>query len=261
MNLFDREISPGRLCRALLLLAYSFFVSWLADKGRLSGLVHPRLQPWIIASGLIALVLAFTETLRLDRRPRRPDSLSVYYSLAFAMALVAIYSGGGVAAQAAGLSSSLELSSFQSSLSKRQGAERRAEAGKLGGSIVFDDDSYWGLYNRLYDDPRAAAGKRVTIQGFVSRSAAFGKGAPHGLILVSRKLMWCCSADMALIGLPAEGPAAYSLPEGAWIEATGTLEAADLDLQGRGERKTVPLIRLSAIRVVERSASTTIFPY
>jgi uncharacterized repeat protein (TIGR03943 family) len=214
------------------------------------------MHPWIIASGLLSLALSATEMLRLGVRPRSPDSASFYCPMIAAIAIVYLYAQAG-SPPPAQASLNPEVAAFQDSIRKRDEAFEEAQKGPLPRRIVFDDDHYWPLYNRLYDDPAAAAGKEVAIEGFVHRQA----GLPAGTIIVARNLMWCCSADMNVIGLAASGLDTGALPEGAWVEASGTLACSKLQMAGEATPSLVPAIVLRSIRQVERRQSTTIFPY
>ncbi len=124
-------------------------------------------------------------------------------------------------------------------------------------NIVFNDDSYWALYNKLYDNPGDMSGKRIKIQGFVYRQKNF----PLETILVARNLMWCCSADMAVIGLAATGAELSALASDTWVEVSGRLGVAELDLVGERRISKVPIIHIESVRRVDRTASMTIFPY
>ena len=108
--------------------------------------------------------------------------------------------------------------------------------GPLPATIVFDDDRYWTLYNRLYDDPAAAVGHRVVIQGFLRRATQF----PPSTALIGRNLMWCCSADMAEIGLIVNDSAVDGIKESQWVEASGHLDKTEFDMNGPGRRSSSP---------------------
>jgi uncharacterized repeat protein (TIGR03943 family) len=250
-----KSVSIGRFLRCAIMLAFSCVVAWVSGAGKLGSIVHPRSQPWVIAAGLLALALGFAELLRLDREPAAPDSFSIYYAPVFALALVCIYAGSSGLAPGS-YNPAPELSAIQSAIAKKDKRIDAAETGPLPARIEFDDDSYWATYNRLYDDPAAAEGKAVTIQGFVCRRSDF----PAGTILVARNLMWCCSADMSIVGLVATGPGLGALAEDEWVEAKGRLSSVVLDVSGEGKATRAPCIRLESIVPVERRASTTIFP-
>jgi putative membrane protein len=252
----SRIVSGARICRFLLLLAYSAFVVWLAETDRLSYIVHPRARPWIIASGLLALLMGMAELLRSYSPPRRGRSAAFYVALPFAMAMIAVYSGSDALAPGAARVQP-DIAAVERAIARRDAVEEKARSGELGHRIDFDDDRYWALYNRVYDDPKAAAGRIAVIQGFVYRQPNY----PNGSLLVARNLMWCCSADMAIIGILASGEGTGALADGTWVEAEGSLGAAELDLDGGGKPSIVPVISIQSIRPVEKIRSTVIIPY
>jgi uncharacterized repeat protein (TIGR03943 family) len=250
-----KTVSIERFLRCALMLAFSFVVSWIAGSGKLGSIVHPRSQPWVIAAGILALALGVAELFRIDRKPAAPDPFSVYYAPVFALAVVCVYAGSSGLAPGS-YNPAPELSAFRSAIAKRDKLIDAAEKGPLPARIEFDDDTYWATYNRLYDDPTAAEGKPVTIQGFIYRRKDF----PAGTVLVARNLMWCCSADMGIVGLAAAGPGLGALADNEWVEVSGSLFAMDLDISGAGRTIRAPCIRVESVAPVERRASTTIFP-
>ena len=251
------EISLSRALRAITYMSISFFFVWLINTGKLNHIVHPRMNPWIIAAGLLFLVMAFSETLHLSVRPHRDDPPSHFYPFAFVLIVAYIF------VQAASLhpgsfqpaGESLDIQS--AAIAQRGRIADAATLGPLPSWIQPTDDSYWPLYNRLYDHPEAAIGKRITVQGFVYKK----KGFPPGSALIGRNLMWCCSADMAVIGYLAHSPTLGLISDSSWVEVTGTLRSILFDPDGSGKASDLPFIEVESIKPVERSASTTIFPY
>jgi uncharacterized repeat protein (TIGR03943 family) len=253
-----REVSGSRLARCLTFLTLSFYISWLAGNGKLAKIVHPRMRPWIEAAGLLCLGLAFAQMLWLSKKPKRPDPPSFFLPFGFVLLISFIFVQ----------SSSFSPSRFNEGddsaaveaaiLSQRDKVSARASKGALPPTIRFDDDRYWALYNRLYDDPAAAAGHRVVIQGFFHRAS----GYPVDTALIGRDLMWCCSADMSGIGLVARGPGIEGFAESDWVEASGLLSTIEFDMDGDGKDSAVPLILVDSLRRVDKGASSSIiFPY
>ena len=125
--------------------------------------------------------------------------------------------------------------------------------------IAFDDDRYWTLYNRLYDDPAAADGPSGRHPGLLAPGERFSPDTA----LIGRNLMWCCSADMAQIGLVARGPRwSMDLKESEWVEASGRLATTEFDMNGRGKKTLIPLIVLDSLKPVDKGATSgIIFPF
>jgi len=213
---------------------------------------------WIEGAGVLFLALAFAQMLWLSKRPKRADPLSFFVPIAYVLAIAFIFvqSNAFSSGRFDGGDDSLVVES--AIISKRDKVASTASIGPLPAVIVFDDDRYWTLYNRLYDDPAAAAGHRIVIQGFFHRTSGF----PADTALIGRNLMWCCSADMSGIGLVARGPVVDSLRESEWVEASGRLSTTDFDMRGDGKKNVVPLILIDSLKPVDKGAtSNIIFPF
>ncbi len=253
-----REISATRLVRSVAFLTLSFFISWLAQTGKLSKLVHPRMNLWIEGAGVLFLVLSFAQTLRLSQRPKRSDPLSFFIPIAFMLAMVFIFVQSNAFSPGRFDTGADALAVENATIAKRDKAAAKASMGQLPPSVIFDDDRYWTLYNRLYDDPVAATGHGVVVQGFLHRA----KGFPPNTALIGRNLMWCCSADMAEIGLIVQDPRVNGLQESQWVEATGRLATTQFDLNGDGKKAVIPVIALDTLKSVDKGATSgVIFPF
>jgi len=251
------EISLTRALRALTFMSISFFFVWLINTDKLNHIVHPRMNPWIIAAGLLLLVLGFSETLHLSSHPHRADPVSHFYPFVFVFTIAYIFVQATTLEPGRFQSGPESLALQSSAIAQRGEIADKATRDPLPSWIVTNEDSYWPLYNRLYDKPEAAVGKRITVQGFVYRK----KGFPAGSALIGRNLMWCCSADMAVIGYLTASPAFAQIQDSSWVEVTGRLKSIRFDPDGSGKATDVPFIEAESVRPVERSASTTIFPY
>jgi uncharacterized repeat protein (TIGR03943 family) len=253
-----RDISASRAARSAIFLALSFFISWLAETGKLAKIVHPRMNFWIEGAGLLFLVLAFAQMLWLSDRPKRPDPVSFFIPIAYVLAMAFIFVQSDAFSPGRLDAGDGSLAVENAIISNRNAVAAKASMGPLPSLIAFDDDRYWTLYNRLYDDPAAAVGHRVVIRGYFHRTGGF----PDDMALIGRNLMWCCSADMAGIGLVARSPIVHSLKESEWVEASGRLSTVDFDMNGTGKKTVVPLIVVDSLKPVDKGAtSSIIFPY
>jgi putative membrane protein len=254
----NHDISAVRLARSLTFLALSFFISWLAQNGKLSTLVHPRMNLWIEGAGVLFLVLAFVQMLRLSQRPRRSDPISFFVPIIFVVAITFIFVTSGTLAPADLAANDDSLAVENAIITKRNNAAAKASIEPLPATIQFDDDRYWTIYNRLYDDPVAASGHKVVIQGFFRHT----KSMPQGTALIARNLMWCCSADMSEIGLVAKGPDLERLKNSTWVEASGRLSTISYDFSGSGKKSEIPLLVLDSLKPVDKGATSgVIFPF
>lgn len=249
------DITPTRAARILVFMSVSFFYIWLINTGRLEYIVHPRMEVWIIAAGLLFLVLAFHQTLMLSEAPRRADPVSHFIPLLLVF-LVAYLYVTKESFQPEPLQDAAQSLALNTVMAHARDVEKAANE-PLPARIVLDDSTYWTLYNRLYDNPKAARGKEILVQGFLYRK----KGLPSGSALVARDLMYCCSADMSMIGFLVEGSGLPSIPDGTWVAADGTLGSVAYDISGTGKAIPVPLVHLASVKQVKRNSSQIIYPY
>ena len=218
---------------------------WLILSGKLGKILHPRMIPWIIAASVLFLALAVSDARKIRVKPAAGSRVMQLLPLIFAVAVVALDAG-----------------SDQQPAGRMDNSPRYVEPAKLESAadlparISFSDDDYWKVLNILYDDPKGAQGKTLTVQGFVYRD----KSLPSGGVIVGRNLMWCCSADLAVVGFLAEGANLASFKNDAWVEVTGTLAVADFDITGGGKPAPSPVIAITSIKEVPKGPSTTIYP-
>lgn len=62
------------------------------------------------------------------------------------------------------------------------------------------------------------AGQHAIIVGFVAHET----GLPAHSVIVGRYLVTCCVVDASLLGFPVQLPAHQNLPDGAWVQVSGT---------------------------------------
>jgi len=203
-------------------------------------------------------VLAFAQMLSLSKKPRHSDPVSFFIPIAYVLAITFIFVQSNSFSPSRFDEGDDSVAVENAILAKRDRIATRASAGALPSLITFDDDKYWPLYNRLYEDPTAAAGHRVVVQGFFHRAV----GYPAETALIGRNLMWCCSADMSGIGLVARGREVAGFKESDWVEASGRLSTIEFDMNGDGKKSTVPLIVIDSLKHVDKGAtSSIIFPF
>jgi putative membrane protein len=252
-----KGISPSRLARTITFLILSFFIVWLIDTGKLNHIVHPRMTPWIMIAGLLFLVLAASELLRLTKGLRKPDPFSYFYPYIFILAIAYLFVQA-TTLKPSQFQASPEETAFKAAvISQRSSVIDKTETMPFTAWISMNDDTYWPIYNRLYDNPAAVLGKRITVQGFVYHD----KALPPKIVLIGRNLMWCCSADMSVIGFLVEEPRSPEFKDDTWVEVTGSLDTIRIDVSGNGEAVPVPLIKAVTIKQIAKSVSSTIFPY
>jgi putative membrane protein len=240
----NRELSIERIVRAGVYVIFGSACLLLVATGRISAVLHPRMHPWIVTTGLLFLSMAAREIWRIHDAPRVALPILCYYALLFVILVTALYPDIG--RRATGMMV----------VKTRTAVAREAPAPPQSGLLAPDDDHYWSLFNAVYDDPRGYAGRQMTVAGFICRQPRF----PDGVALVARNLIWCCTADKGLIGFMAAGGEISQAPPGAWVEVGGILDTISFDVAGRGSEKPVPIIRVQKIRLLRDHPSENIFP-
>ncbi len=125
------------------------------------------------------------------------------------------------------------------------------------GTIEIETGNYYDLYNQIYDDMHALQGRMVSVAGFVHREATFSDGE----FLVGRMLMWCCTADAALLGFMTRTTDRASPENDAWITVTGTVEPRSFENPHTGETYEVPYLIAESVEATERPDFEYVFPF
>lgn len=118
-----------------------------------------------------------------------------------------------------------------------------------GGSLRFDARNFRTNYDAVYAAPKSFSGMKIHLEGFVLPSDEIGLSG----FVVGRNLIWCCSADGIMLGIPARLPEGAAMPEaGAWIEMEGRLDSFEMAqgsvVQGQDMSGTLlPLIHIETI--------------
>ncbi len=233
----------------------ALFVSLLLT-GSLGLLVHPRMRAWIAlaaaVSAAVGIAIAASPAGGAGER-LRPLSL---LPLAAVMAASCFYVASGGFDPGPDLTRE-ELAFMAASAereAKKEQARTRARSGQLPPVLDFtDDDSFYPLLERVRGDISMAAGRRVRVVGFAYREEGF----PAGTLFVTRKLMWCCAADMTIVGFVVRHPEADSFPTGEWIRVEGVLslgDPADSALEGEA------VILEATVKPVEKTGSEIVYP-
>jgi uncharacterized repeat protein (TIGR03943 family) len=250
MSRHSASIIEGFLFIALA----AFFLALLAGGG-IAALVHPRMNVWICVAAAIAAAIGIALVFRRPSGPSAGSALLRALPLVSVMAAAGVYSSAGGAIPVNAMSA--EEKAFRAAVDGRDKAWKEASAGALPKTLDFGDDAlYWPLYNRIYDDPEKAKGKRIRVAGFAYRD----DGDPPGTFLVARNLMWCCSADMTLIGFLVRYEGAQSIEKGRWVEVEGVLDAGDASAAGINGSKS-PIVVDARVRPAECRNSKVIFPF
>lgn len=91
-------------------------------------------------------------------------------------------------------------------------------------TITISDEDFSPWITELSNHPEAYDGYTVTLKGFVYLDLEDKKENEFAVVRLS---MWCCSADLAPMGLVAESNGKLPWGENSWITVTGKLAVKD----------------------------------
>ena len=239
-----KGLSLERVIRAVLYFILGSASLGLVASGKIAIFLHPRMSPWILVAGVVFLALCWVEVRKGRLPPRSPLPILSYYSLLLVIVVVAQFPHIG------------SVTAGRFDLPSKRGHVEYTAPTVEAAALKPSDDEYWQVYNALYDTPGYYAGREITLAGFVYREKHF----PDHVALVGRNLMWCCSADMGVIGFLATGGNIDILPAGTWVEITGILDVMSFDVANDGKVRPVPLIKLKTNRILRDHPSQNIFP-
>ena len=205
--------------------------------------VKPSLQPWLLVSAVVLIVLALIAIARDIRRgpAQRAEHDHGHRSGVLWLLIVPIALLGFVVPPALGSQSSVRAVTEVSTDTLRRPypplPDERAPEISLPELLVRNArDS-----NRSLDD------RLVTVSGFTIKD---GDRTDLGRIVIL-----CCAADGQLARIRLEGPAADTvtqLPDGAWVRLEGKVPAGQDD----SSLRTAPVMRVESAQQIEQPANT-----
>jgi putative membrane protein len=161
-------------------------------------------------------------------------------------------------------SSATMASQGQLTLSPKLASARPAAGGSKSallippdGTIVLDDENFYGVYNAIYDNPKKFEGRRVTLSGFAYRDAP---NLGSGEFVTARNLMWCCAADTSLIGFLTRLPAGTLPSRDDWVSLSGTLGVTSYKTPSAGTASDVPLLTVDLLQHEEAPSFAYVYP-
>jgi len=134
--------------------------------------------------------------------------------------------------------------------------EKHNEQEAIPDSLVLDEYNYYHEYNKIYDNIQKYTGIKIKTDGYIYRENSF----TETMFVIANDLMWCCAADMAVIGFYCEHENALDLETGKWYEITGTL-GKRLYKNPAAEKDTeYPVIRVTSYREIPTPDFRIIYP-
>lgn len=205
--------------------------------------VKPSLQPWLLASGVVLIVLALMAIVRDIRRGPQQHAHEDHGHRSGVLWLLILPIGllGFVVPPALGAQSPLRTVNEVSTDVLRRPypplPDERAPEISIPELLVRNArDSTGSLDNRL-----------VTVTGFTMKDG--------DRIDLGRVVILCCAADAQLARVRLDGPAAEvaaGLPDGAWVRVEGKVPPG----QGDSALRSTPTMMVSLVQQIEEPANT-----
>lgn len=115
-------------------------------------------------------------------------------------------------------------------------------------TITISDEDFSPWITELSNHPEAYDGYTVTLKGFVYLDLEDKKENEFAVVRLS---MWCCSADLAPMGLVAVSNGKLPWEENSWITVTGKLAVKD----------GYATLEAEKIEVAEKPSEEYVYPY
>jgi putative membrane protein len=115
-------------------------------------------------------------------------------------------------------------------------------------TITISDEDFSPWITELSNQPEAYDGYTVTLKGFVYLDLEDKKENEFAVVRLS---MWCCSADLAPMGLVAESNGKLPWGENSWITVTGKLLVKD----------GYATLEAEKIEAAEKPSEEYVYPY
>ena len=199
----------------LIIASYTALITAVLFSEKISKLFHPRNYPFFLAALFLLMLMFYRQICSLtDKNKFGSFNLSILIFLIplITSAAVFIFSDTGIT----------ELVRNQSSIYPNSvSAGKKTEKRDLNlNNIIMTDENYFEIYNQISDNLDNFTGKEIEVSGYVFREKHYKKTE----IVIARDLMWCCAADIAVIGFYAETEDAENFKENEWIKVKGKLD-------------------------------------
>ena len=283
------KINLETLFKIVILVCFSALFVTLVVTNRISIYLHPRLIPFVIFAAMTFLLMAYSLVQDLKRKRRRfavapylifllPLILAVAAPPAAMSGATLQYSGtnstgmtSGPGEAPAGPAALPQLPESAEDDAPASGAPQQ-ESPQLqpnqeavdsktpfGGTVILtitdktldiDDTNFVSWLGELDGDPGRFKGMHISYVGYVYKSDMFAANE----FVAGRNLMWCCAADIQLIGCLCRYEGAAELTDGSWVRVDGTLDTAVW--QG----SEIPLISELTVTPAEKPAVEYVYP-
>lgn len=280
------KVNINTVIQAVILGSFSILFVYLLTTGRIASYLHPRMTPFVIFAA-IAFFLMMLALFRSFKKRERRFSMMPVFVFVFPVILACTVPGKAITgssltftnAKIVGISSSIQTTA--SKATQNSNGESSSSASSVSSSttqnlkpnqsavtttspfgtpitliitdntISMDDQNIVSWVNELNSHPDNYVGKKIEYTGYVFKS---GKDFKSDEFVPGRDMMWCCAADIQLVGVLCRYDKTSGLKENSWVKVTGTLTTSTY--QG----SKVPLIVNPDIEPASKPKEEYVYP-
>ena len=123
-------------------------------------------------------------------------------------------------------------------------------------TFILTDENYFSLYNAISGSLDMVVGKNIEVSGYIFREKHYNKNE----IVIARDLMWCCAADIAVIGFYCVIDDFDKFKVNSWIKVKGSLDRFLYHNIDSGRDYYIPSINIKSIEATIPPENSYIYP-
>ena len=264
------RINSNIIAQTAILGGFALFFICTVITGQIKQYIHPRLIPFVVFAIIAFLLMIFSV---LKGAPNINAKFSAKSYVIFVIPLIIALSVNPNAIKSAGLQfsgtkivglsprkTSFSTNSPCQTISLKHGQTAVYTTTPYGSKIMLvitkntitlDNENYYAWFNELTMHPQKYKGTSIKMTGYVFKS---GQDFKHNEFVVGQNLMWCCAADLQLVGFLCQYDKTPQLKENSWITVTGKLDTAVY------QKDIYPVILKPSITSAAKPAEDYVYP-
>jgi putative membrane protein len=123
-------------------------------------------------------------------------------------------------------------------------------------SDTIKEDSMYVKLDRIYSNPNAQKGQRITMTGFIAPDTVLGRNS----FFLTRMMVACCAADAMPVGFYCMTDSVLGIRENDWVVLTGVIEARMVKLPWNKEKQTLPVLRGATVKKTVAPQNQYVYP-
>ncbi len=199
----------------LIIASYASLLIYVLISEKISTLFHPRNYPFFLTALFLLFLMLYRQCCNifiLKKRGNFNYSIFIFLIPLITSSSVFLFSRSNITSLVRSQNTIYPVS--DSTPVKSDSKPTIPE------EIKMTEENYFYFYNRISENLDKLTGKKIEVSGYVFREENYEKTE----LVVARDLMWCCAADIAVIGFYCEVENPDSFKENEWINVTGILD-------------------------------------